>query len=573
MAQTIESYLVSLGFEVKQPQLDKFNQTLDNVGKVVEKNTSGVIGNLFKLQFALTSAFLAVGTGVVAMIDKVAMADQSYRLLGLQMFMSKNAAQSMDISLKALGATIDQVAWDPELHERFMQLQKDQRSMVAGLGGDFEKNMRSIRDLRFEWSRFTVELQYLSMGVVNDLFNKLGLGSGTLLDKLKQFNDYIVSHIPQISATINEVLVPALKDAWEILKDFGEIAKEAWVAFQQIVGILSGDSSLDGTETTLQSISTTLKHVTEDAHDFLMVMLNLEKSLAHFAIALVDIGTGHFGAAGQELAAGVASIGNAIKSFTPGGGAIFGGVAGALGGAGGGAAAGAAIGGALGLGILDPITIPAGALIGGFLGTGAGVAGGAALGKLNPFAGGSSAGSTGTPQDHLSAIAAAISAKTGIPAELLYGQLFHESGGGTNRGARDLHNYSGVKIAGQDKYRDFGSDEAYIAYLSRMFTDKKYSSTGLLAARNADEYASDLKKAGYYGDTVENYRRGIERNEGGYRAPGAGGGVTVNGPLVQVAGGSSMTPQQLTAAVQAGLRQAQQSQNVTAQANVTGVHQ
>src|SRR5580658_9355228 len=117
MAQTIESYLVSLGFDVKTPELQKFNTALDNVGKTVEKNTSGVIGNLFKMQFALTSAFLAVGAGVVGMIDKVAMADQSYRLMGLQMLMSKNAAQSMDIALKALGATIDQVAWDPELHE------------------------------------------------------------------------------------------------------------------------------------------------------------------------------------------------------------------------------------------------------------------------------------------------------------------------------------------------------------------------------------------------------------------------------------------------------------------------
>ena len=383
MSQTIESYLVSLGFDVKTPELQKFNTALDNVGKTVEKNTSGVVGNLFKMQFALTSAFLAVGAGVVGMIDKVAMADQSYRLMGLQMFMSKNAAQSMDIALKALGATIDQVAWDPELHERYVQLQKDQRMMIAGLGGDFEAHMRQIRDIRFEWSRFTVELQYLSMGVVNDLFNKLGLGSGTILDKLKSFNDYIIAHIPEISAAINEVLVPAFKGAWEILKDFGEIGKEAWITFQQIVGILSGDSSLDGTAVSLESVSRTLQHVTEDAHLFLQAMLSAEKVVAHFALALADIGTGHFGQA-------AAQIKEAFQSFTPGGGAILGTV--------GGSALGGTIGGTLGAAAgveAGPWMIAAGtagATAGSWLGGGIGALSGWLAGKMNPMAGAPSLG-------------------------------------------------------------------------------------------------------------------------------------------------------------------------------------
>jgi hypothetical protein len=583
MSQTIESYLVSLGFDVKQPQLDKFNQAIGQAGKAVEHNTTGIIGNLFKMQFALTSAFVAVGAGVVAMVDKVAMADQSYRLMGLQMFMTKNAAQSMDISLKALGATIDQVAWDPELHQRFIQLQQDQKAMATSLGPDFEKNMRSIRDVRFEFSRLQVEMQYLSMSVVNDLFTKLGFGSGSFLEKLQSFNNWIIGHLPEITAAINNVLVPALKGLWEILGDIGEIGKEAWITFQQVIGALSDDDSLSGTAVSLTTVSTTLRHATEDAHEFLQVMLGLEKALAHFVLAMVDVGTGHFGAAASQLKEAVSSVAGSFKSVTPGSGAMVGALGGALVGGGGGTAAGAAIGGIagglLGFGVADPITIPLGTYIGGGLGgflggLGGGVAGtvgGSTLGRMNPFKGGSEA-PIGTVNDHLSSLAAAISKNTGIPAPLIFGQLMHESGRGTNRGATDLHNFSGVK--GKDgNYRDFGTDDNYVAYLSRMYSDKKYSATGLLAAKNASEYANDLKKAGYYGDSVSNYTRGIEREMGGYRDPAGGGGVTVNGPLVSIAGGSTMTPAQLTAAVQAGLRTAQRQDNVVAQANVAGVHQ
>ena len=218
MSQTIESYLVSLGFSVKQPELDKFNASMEAAGKAVSKNVTGIAGDLFKMQFAITSAFLAVGTASIAMVDKVAMADQSYRLLGLQMFMTKNAAQSMDISLKALDATIDQVAWDPELHARFLQLQADQKAMMQGLGPDFETSMKNIRDLRFEWSRFTVELQYLSMGVVNDLFTKLGFGSGDLLNKLQNLNAWLIANLPHISDAIATDIVPVLKPLWETLQ-------------------------------------------------------------------------------------------------------------------------------------------------------------------------------------------------------------------------------------------------------------------------------------------------------------------------------------------------------------------
>lgn len=562
MSQTIESYLVSLGFSVKQPELDKFNNAIAEAGKAVEKHTSGIVGDLFKMQFALTSAFLAVGAGVVAMVDKVAMADQSYRLMGLQMFMSKNAAQSMDISLKALGATIDQVAWDPELHERFIQLQHDQRAMMESLGPDFEKNMRQIRDLRFEYSRFTVELQYLGMGVVNDIFTKLGLGSGTLLDKLKQFNDYIIAHMPGISEAISNVLVPALKDAWEILKDFAAIGKEAWVVFQQIVGILNGDSSLDGTAVSLQTVGTTLQHVTEDAHLFLQAILNAEKVVAHFALALADIGTGHFGEAANQIK-------EAFQSFTPGGGAILGGV----GGSGVGATVGATVGGALGieggpLGMLAGSA--AGGTVGSWAGAGLGALSGWLAGKANPMAGDAPEASTGTPDtasDHIKTLAFAISKMTGIKPELLYGQLMHESAGGTNRGARELHNYSGVKLPGKDEYRDFHSDVEYVQYLSKMFTDKKYSATGILAATNANEYAADLKKAGYYGDSVDNYARGIERNERGFKSPSS---TTTHGDTyisVQVA--TNANPDTIANAIAAK----QQQNNVLSMANTAGVHQ
>jgi hypothetical protein len=552
MSQTIESYLVSLGFSIKNDELSKFNQSIQGAGKVVKETTSGsngIVGDLFKMQFALTSAFAAVGAGVIAMADKVAMADQSFRLNAMTAFMTKDAYRSMDVSLKALGATIDQVAWDPELHQRFLELQADQKAMAFTLGPDFEKNMSGIRDLRFEWSRFTVELQYLSMGVVNDLFTKLGFGSGDLAAKLKGLNDWLIADLPHISDVIANDLVPVLKTLWRTLEDIGEVAKDAFLIFQNAVALFTGDDSLRGTTANFDTFAKTLTHVVNGVDDLARAFLDLEEAILHLDLSKItgkDLGL--LGGAALLTGSGRGLAWKGLK-----------GLGGLLGAGGAEAAVGETAVAEASTGVGIPLAIA----------TGAGIAGYEGYKHWDSIKQLFASSDTGQPSvaEHLSSLAASISKNTGIPPELLYGQLMHESGQGTNRGARDLHNYSGVK--GPDgQYRDFHTDAEYISFLSRMFTDKKYSATGLLAAKNAGEYANDLKKAGYYGDSVSNYTRGIERFAGGYVAPS----ITVGDINVTVAK-TNASPDDIGRAVKSHVQSIATQQNVVGQANATGVHQ
>jgi hypothetical protein len=535
--QTIESYLVSLGFQVNQPELAKFQGTLEGVAKVVERNTSGIVKDFLKLQFAVTGAFLAVGTGAIAMVDKVAMADQSYRLMGMQMFISKTAAQNFDIALKALGATMDQVAWDPELNQRFTELLTLQDRLEASLGPDFEGNMMKIRDLRMEWSKFTIEMQYLSYSVVNDLFNKLGLGSGSMLDKLREFNEYITSHLPEITTAINNVLVPALKDAWDILQQIWVIGKEAWVTFQQIVGTLSDDDSLKGTDVNMKSISATLEHVTSGAKQFLDAMMSVERVVAHLALALADIATGHFVDAAKQ-------IGEAFKSVTADGAKVLGaGASATLGGSfigAGVAGMGAqALGAVAGRGVADVVT-HMGTAVSNFVGRGT---------------------SDLSPQERLSRNADTISGLTGIDASLIFGQLWHESAGGTNRGARDLHNLSGIKNPGGNGYRQFESDQDYDRFMAHLLVKDGLSAN----VKTGDEYARILKKGRYYEDSESTYARGIEAGQVKYIPQNIQIAVNVNK--------TNASPQDIAKATKAAIAEANDTANVRAQANAVGVFQ
>lgn len=555
----IDEYLVALGYDLKPSELQKFNSFLKTAETAVHKHTDGISKDLLKIQFGLTSTFLAVGSAAVALVDKVAMADQNWRLMGLHMFTTKETARSMDLALKSLGATIGDVAWDSELHTRFVELINDQQIMSKELGANFNGTMKSIRDIRFEWSRFEIELQYLSFSVVNDLFKQLGFGSGDFLTKLQHFNDWIRDNLPTITTAINNVLVPALKDLWEILGDVGSIGKEAWITFQQIIGILNNDSSLDGTTVSLKTISSTLKDVTEDAHQFLSIMLDLEKALAHFVLAMVDIGTGHFSAAASQLAQAVSSVGDTWKHVNPATGAALGGLAGGLAGSGGGAGVGGVLGGAAAA-FLGPEAIPfgvmAGTALGGFLGgLGGTVAGGVGGAYVGQFGGGNAIA-------RLSANAEAIAKMTGLDPALIFGQLWHETQGGTNRGSRDLHNLAGIED-GSGKYRNFESDSDFDATMARILS-RDFAGT---MPHDAGEYAAILKRGRYYEAPESEYAGGIAAGASKYQ-PTA---ISFGDINVHVAG-SSASAQEIADVTHKTIREKLYQDNVLRQSQVAGVY-
>lgn len=85
-----------------------------------------------------------------------------------------------------------------------------------------------------------------------------------------------------------------------------------------------------------------------------------------------------------------------------------------------------------------------------------------------------------------------ISKKTGIPADLVYAQMQHESGNFTNRGATSLNNFTGINVPGGNgkDYRKFSSDDEFGDYLANLL--KNYY-PGTLTAKNGTDYAHALE--------------------------------------------------------------------------------
>ena len=215
MPNILDEYMIKLGAVVDASGMARFQQALREASSVVDATAFGMAKTFFKTQTEIVSGFAAIGVAALGLADKVAIADQEYRLFALHMYMSKDAARSLKVAMDALGQPLENLMWDSELRERTRQLILDQRAMAPT--GDYDAQMRKIRDIRFEFTRMEVELQYLGMHVVTDFLHALGVGPDWLLGRLRGFNDWVTHNLPAISHRLVTDFMPVWKDVNEVL--------------------------------------------------------------------------------------------------------------------------------------------------------------------------------------------------------------------------------------------------------------------------------------------------------------------------------------------------------------------
>ncbi len=322
MENVLESYLVSLGFAVNQPELNKFKTALKDAGATAERHTSGIIGQFVKWQSVIVGSFAAVGLATVGMMDKVAQADLGFQVTAQKMFISTEAARRLSIATKELGYSLADIAWNPELRERFRELWGLQGTLEKQRPADFEQTMSRIRDVRFEFSKVSVILQNVAMQLSATLYK--ALGGDAFLAKLRGWVEWLVSHTPQITQWLASVLVPILKDAWRVLQDVWKVVEKLGEAFLRIIGAISGDKGLRDGKMNMENFGKAIDKAADYMVEFVDAVTSAELVVIDLFNALVDLAHLDFKGMFKDL-------GIARSDLTKGGATVFGvGLVGAL---------------------------------------------------------------------------------------------------------------------------------------------------------------------------------------------------------------------------------------------------
>jgi hypothetical protein len=259
----LESYFVRV---VAMPDGNSFlrlSRTLLQVQNEITGLVGAGVSSMLKFEAASVSTFAAIGLGMIALADKAAMTDQSYRLLGLRMLMTKDSFQAFQQALDDVGVTADQAAYDPESNRRVQEQYARNQRLQKQLGPDFEKNMERIRDIRIEVKELGRDAEYLEYEVVNKMFMKLGFGSDTISEKLDRLNNWFEANLPGIADKVSDLLIPVWQDAGIVLGDFGEILEQVGGDFSYLMGVLNGDDSIKNTQFSVENLTSAFKDMFE----------------------------------------------------------------------------------------------------------------------------------------------------------------------------------------------------------------------------------------------------------------------------------------------------------------------
>ncbi len=307
MSNILDEYLVKLGAVVDQSGMNKFQNALREASSLVDLETASMVTAFAKVQTEIVGGFMAIGGAALGLADKVAQADQDFRLFGLHMYMSRDAGRALKITMDALGQPLENLFWDKELQERAHRLLDLQKMMAPH--GDYDEQMIKLRSIRNEFTAMEVEVQYLGMSVVQTFMRMLGVGPDKLLASLVNFNNWAARNLPEIAQKIATWFLPIWNDTKEVFEHVGVAVQSAVDAFSSLMGLLTGDDTLmDKSTSSFERFGGAVQKVSHIFATFTETVSDLIDLLAHLVSALVDLAKGNFSDAGTELKAGMKDI-------------------------------------------------------------------------------------------------------------------------------------------------------------------------------------------------------------------------------------------------------------------------
>lgn len=247
MADILNEYLVSLGFRIDNKTLANFKNTLATVEKAVQEHTAAWAKNYAAAAIAIGTALSTVTLATGALMDHLARADLEYKKLALHMYMGTDAAKRMKIATDALGESLEDIAWIPELRQRYFALLKQEREQAPP--GDYSANMKYLRDVLFEFTKLRVTLMYGAQWIGNYLFKYLNGPIREFHGWLKEINTWLDKNMPGWTATVAGWLArivdfaitagKGLKILWDNMKAIWDGLPQ-WGKLSAILGTIGG---------------------------------------------------------------------------------------------------------------------------------------------------------------------------------------------------------------------------------------------------------------------------------------------------------------------------------------------
>lgn len=245
-ADVIKEYLVSVGVQVDTPAYMKLKRALGDIDSTINKSAMGWTRAFGLAGTAIVGTIGSIILGTVNMMRKVSDSDIVFQKFARQMLINESAAKSLKIATDAMGQSLEDIAWNPELRSRFFSLVSDQRAMSTP--GEAKGMRKELRDITHEWTRMQVIAKYAMEWITYHLGKILGKDFKSLRDIFKSVNDWLIKKMPEwtqkiayfLAGVINiaRSVIIVLKGVYSVLQSLWQSLPELGKAFAIFAGIV-----------------------------------------------------------------------------------------------------------------------------------------------------------------------------------------------------------------------------------------------------------------------------------------------------------------------------------------------
>jgi hypothetical protein len=279
-----------LGASTYETSFQTFQTILTQSSAAVDKYAVGAAKAFFKFQLEVVGAFSAVSSAVLALVDKTVSANTSYRIFGESMLLTTEAAKGLKNVTDALGLSIDQMYWDPKSSSKAEVLFKDYANFVKAFP-DIDKKFEGLENAQLQVTRLERGFIRLSEVFTVSIFNKLG--GSELTKKITGWVDYLLDgdKIVALGDKLADFFAPILTHTYKMFIDIGSAVKQFSDDFSDLIGVVTGDDSINETTNSFEKFGKALTHVIDFAAALVRILTALEHVIANvlkLAVPLVS---------------------------------------------------------------------------------------------------------------------------------------------------------------------------------------------------------------------------------------------------------------------------------------------
>jgi len=224
MDQILKSYLIKLGVTIDDPSLLKAKAIMQEIENIANRHAEIITKMSNAGAMAAVGMLAVVDTAIIGTIKKVAEADLQYELLAQRMFMSKDAAKSFQIATDALGHSLSEIAWNPELKQHYFELVEVINKLKPP--AESAELLENFRDLLFLFDRLKV-IGGLALEHIAYHLLKINKGDfAEFYEKVLKFSDRVIEKLPEWTVKIADLLdVPLeitkslIKFVWQLVEN------------------------------------------------------------------------------------------------------------------------------------------------------------------------------------------------------------------------------------------------------------------------------------------------------------------------------------------------------------------